>query len=356
MRSEDIFEHQINTLVSLVQRWHAAGGADHVLELRVREFVSAELIGRGNADVIARAIGALGDAEADRLNDMVNHCSQTFYSKSEVWSAFAVPVAVMWHMRPHRLYIAKRGEQEYLKDMAAGIRQCTGAQAVHLHPFIYSAKTLHMATARTIYGALQNLVIRAPRFAPDLQAMHLRSASEPPWRMAYFLGVEVTDAKSRRQLNEPGVQDALQGYVELGAQALTMPTQKFNLGAHGHTICYPPRYLHDAIQFGERALRGYRLRQILEEIGKDEARVTLFYAFNQRRYAVELLAAGKWLAFGVRWDLFRDETVDDFLSAANLAMAESGAQIECKLVEVELDELTSRRSASVVDLSRLGKI
>jgi hypothetical protein len=213
-----------------------------------------------------------------------------------------------------------------------------------------------MATARTIYGALQNLVIRAPRFAPDLQAMHLRSASEPPWRMAYFLGVEVTDAKSRRQLNEPGVQDALQGYVELGAQALTMPTEKFNLGAHGHTICYPPRYLHDAIQFGERALRGYRLRQVLEEIGKDEARVKLFYAFNQCRYGVELLAAGKWLAFGARWDLFRDETVDDFLSAANLAMAESGAQIECKLVEVELDELKSRRSTSVVDLSRIGKI
>jgi hypothetical protein len=55
-----------------------AGGTDKALELRVREFVSIELIGRGNADVIASALGELDDAEADRLNDMVNHYSDTY--------------------------------------------------------------------------------------------------------------------------------------------------------------------------------------------------------------------------------------------------------------------------------------
>jgi hypothetical protein len=84
MRSHDIYEHQIQSLVNLTRRWHAsnedgAGGTDKALEARVREFVSMELIGRGNADVIARALGELDDAEADRLNDMVNHYSDTFY-------------------------------------------------------------------------------------------------------------------------------------------------------------------------------------------------------------------------------------------------------------------------------------
>ena len=79
MRTQDIFEHQVQTLVRLVQRWHHNGGTDKDLEGRVRNFISGELIGRGTPDVIARALGELDDQEDDRLNDMVNHCSQTFY-------------------------------------------------------------------------------------------------------------------------------------------------------------------------------------------------------------------------------------------------------------------------------------
>ena len=62
MRKEDIFDHQVATLVSMVQRLQKTGGADKELEIRVRSFVSFELIGRGAPAVTARAMGEIGRA------------------------------------------------------------------------------------------------------------------------------------------------------------------------------------------------------------------------------------------------------------------------------------------------------
>ena len=356
MRSQDIFEHQIQSLVHLTQRWHASGGADRALEAKVRDFVSVELIGRGNADVIARALGALSDAEADRLNGMVNHCSQTFYRKDAVWNAFAVPVAVRWHMQPHRIYIAQRGCSEYLKDLAAGIRQCVGAQAVILDKAIYSANALQMASARTLHDNVQRLVLGPQRFTVALPTMALRSASEPPWRVVYFLGVEVVGVNAQRRLHDLGVQDALQSRLHLGAQALTMPkSPKFDLGAHGETVCHHPLYLQDAIRFGEKALRGYKLRQMLEEISKDEKAATLYYAFNPWRYAFDLLLTGTWLAFEMRWMLFAGETGEKFLQDAQMAVTAEVSRIECTLEGMELDAFEVTRAKSSLGRYRISK-
>jgi hypothetical protein len=314
-----------------------------------------ELIGRGNADVIARALGELDDAEADRLNDMVNHCSQTFYRTDAVWNAFAIPVAVRWHMQPHRIYIAKCGASEYLKELAAGIKQCVGAQAVMLDRAIYSAKALYMADARRLHDNLQSLVLGPQRFKAELPTMVLRSASEPPWRMVYFLGVEVTGANAQRRLHDPGVQDALQSYLHLGAKALTMPkSPKFDLGAHGDTVCHQPMYLRDAIRFGEKALRGYRLRQMLEEISKEEKSVTLYYAFNSLGYSFDLLLSGSWLAYEMRWRQFAGETMDEFLRYAEVAVEAEVARVECTLVGMELEEFQAMRTNSNVGLFRRG--
>jgi hypothetical protein len=361
MRSQDIFEHQIRSLVKLIQRWHAssedaAGGTHKALEVRVRDFVSMELLGRGNAEVIARALGELEDAEADRLSAMVNHCSQTFYRTDAVWNAFAVPVAVRWHMQRHRIYIAKSGGSEYLKELAAGIRQCVGAQAVMLDRSIYSAKALFMADARKLHDNLQSLVLGPQRFTAALPTMALHSASEPPWRMAYFLGVEVTGLNAQRRLHDPGVRDALQSYLHLGAEALTIPTSpKFDQGAHGDTVCHHPLYLRDAIRFGEKALRGYRLRQLLEEIAKAETSVTLYYAFNSLGYSFYLLLSGAWLAFEMRWRLFTGETMDEFLRDAQESVDAEAARVECTLVGMELEEFQAMRAESHVGRYRRGR-
>lgn len=349
MRSQDIFEQQIRSLVNLTQRWHATGGADKALEVRVRDFVSMELLGRGNADVIARALGDLDDAEADRLNDMVNHCSQTFYRTDAVWNAFAVPVAVRWHMQRHRIYIAKSGGSEYLQELAAGIRQCIGAEAVMLDRSIYSAKALYMADARKLHDNLQNLVLGPQRFTAALPTMALRSASEPPWRMVYFLGVEVTAPNAQRRLHNPGVRDALQSYLHLGEEALTIPTSpKFDLGAHGDTVCHHPQYLRDAIRLGEKALRGYRLRQMLEEIAKAENSVTLYYAFNSLGYSFDLLLSGAWLAYEMHWRLFTGETIDEFLLDTEVAVDAEVVRVECTMVRMEIEELQALRAKSNV--------
>jgi hypothetical protein len=356
MRSQNIFEQQIRSLVNLTQRWHATGGADKALEARVRDFVSMELLGRGNADVIARALGELNDAEADSLSAMVNHCSQTFYRTDAVWNAFAVPVAVRWHMQRHRIYIAKSGGSEYLQELAAGIRQCIGAEAVMLDRSIYSAKALYMADARKLHDNLQNLVLGPQRFTAALPTMALRSASEPPWRMVYFLGVEVTAPNAQRRLHNPGVRDALQSYLHLGEEALTIPTSpKFDLGAHGDTVCHHPQYLQDAIRLGEKALRGYRLRQMLEEIAKAENSVTLYYAFNSLGYSFDLLLVGAWLAFEMQWRLFTGETVDQFLRDTKVAVDAEVGRVECTMVGIELDEFQALRAESNVDRYRRRK-
>ena len=356
MRSQDIFEHQIRSLVNLTQRWHATGGADKALEGRVRDFVSMELLGRGNADVIARALGDLEDAEADRLNGMVNHCSQTFYQTDAVWNAFAIPVAVRWHMQRHRIYLSKGGGGEYLKKLAAGIKQCVGSQAVMLDTSIYSAKALFMADPRKLHHNLQSLVFGPQRFTVAITSMELRSTSEPPWRMVYFLGVEVTGKNAQRRLHDPGVRDALQSYLHLGADAVTIPTSpKFDLGAHGETVCHHPLYLQDAIRFGEKALRGYKLRQLLEEIAQADKSVTLYYAFDPLQYAYELLVSGAWLTYEMRWRLFAGETMDEFLRDAETAMEAEAARVECTLVGMELEEFQTMRAMSNVGRYRRGR-
>lgn len=351
MRSNDIFDHQVQTLVSLVQRLQRSGGKDHEMEARVRSFVSFELLGRGSADVIARALGELGDQEADRLNDMVNHCSQTFYQTNAVWNAIAVPIALNWNIQLECAYRTNYADEECLKELAAGIRQCAGSQAVVLDRHLFSASELYKASARQLHDHLQQLVVGAPSLVPALKAMSLRSFNESTWRTVYLLGAEVVDLKACSRLDEPGVQDALKSYQHLGADALSRRNSAmFRRGVRGETVCHGALYLQDAIRNGERALRGRRLRQLLREIAKEEKHVTLYFAFNPMRYAFELLLAGKWLAFGMRWALFSDETKDDFLQGVELATAADPVHTTDKVVEMDLEDLTAKRIVKNLDL------
>jgi hypothetical protein len=347
---QDNFDYQVTSLVNMVQRWHRTGGTDRVMEARIRTFVAAELLGGGLPDVSARALGVLEAAQADRLHDMINHCWQTFYRKDGVWRAFAVPVAVNWHMRHHRLYIANRGDKECLDALASAIRQCGDAKAVFLDTHMYSAMTLFKVNARHLRDHLHALVAGAPRRTEALTPMALRSSSEPPWRMAYFLGVEVLGHGAPPSLNEPGVQEALQPYLHLGADALKMPNPAmFKQGARGDTLCQAPRYLQDAIHFGHRALRGYRLRQMLAEISKEEDRVTLHYSFDPLRYAVDVLLSGVWLAFEMCWTLSPGETMDDFLREVDVAISAGTGKIQCALVCLACEEFRATRAATAVD-------
>jgi len=356
MRTQDIFDNQVTTLVNLIQRLHKAAGADSELATRLRKFVAFELLGRGTADVIARALGELGDAEADLLNDTVNHCSQVFYRTDAIWSAIAVPVALRWNIQLQCAYSTSRGDGDFLKELADGIRQCTGAQAVILDKNIYSANALYGASAHQLHDHLQQLVIGAPRLAMPIKPMELRSVNEAPWRMVYFLGAEVIELKGRRRLHEPGVQDAMRSYLHLGADALTRQNcAMFKRGVRGETICHIPLYMQEAIRYGQKALRGYRLRQILDEMAKEEARITLYYTFNALKYSLDLLLSGKWLAFEMRWKLYLDEAMDAFLHDIS-EVASAGVQnMECTLACLEFEEFEAARAATAVDCYRMKK-
>lgn len=356
MRTQDIFDHQVTTLVHLVQRLYKAAGADSELTKRVRNFIAFELLGKGTTDVIARALGELGDAEADLLNNTVNHCSQVFYRTDAIWSAIAVPVALRWNIQLQCAYKTSGGDKDILKELADGIRQCTGAQAVILDKNIYSANTLYGASAHQLHDHLQQLVIGAPRLALPLRPMALRSVNEAPWRMAYFLGAEVIDLKGRRRLHEAGVQDALRSYLHLGADALTRQNSAmFKRGVRGETVCHSPLYMQEAIRYGQKALRGYRLRQMLEEVAKEESRVTLHYTFNALQYSLDLLLSGKWLAFEMRWKLFREEAMDAFFQDFETVLSAGAPDIECKLVCLEFEEFEAARAATAVDGYRMKK-
>jgi hypothetical protein len=113
--------------------------------------------------------------------------------------------------------------------------------------------------------------------------------------------------------------------------------------------------MQEAIRHGQKALRGYRLRQMLEEMAKEEARVTLYYAFNALQYSLDLLLSGKWLAFEMRWKLFREEAMDAFLQDIETVMSEGAPGIECKLVCLEFEEFEAVRKATAVDCYRMNK-
>jgi hypothetical protein len=135
-----------------------------------------------------------------------------------------------------------------------------------------------------------------------------------------------------------------------------IPTSpKFDQGAYGDTVCHHPLYLRDAIRFGEKALRGYRLRQMLEEIAKAETSATLYYAFTSLGYSFDLLLSGAWLAFEMRWRLFTGETMDEFLRDAQESVDAEAVRVECTLVGMELEEFQARLAESHVGHYRRGR-
>jgi hypothetical protein len=368
MRRQNFFEHQVQSLKGLVQRWHASGGTDISLEARVRGIVARDLMSVAGPEVTVRVLGELDVLEADILQDMITLCSQSFLRTDAVWNAFAVPVAVQWHMQHHRIYIAKRAEPYYLNELAAGIRQCLGAERVVLDGAIYSADVLYRLSAHALHDQLQSIAMGGPRFTPRLQSMALRSASEPPWRMVYFLGLEITKPDATRRLHESGVQDALQSYLYLGADALTKSAavtpaspaspkviSKFELGAHGNTICHAPRYLFDAIHFGEKARRGYCLRQLLEEMAKVQKQFALYHAFNPGRFAVDLLLEGKWLAYEMQWKMFVAETVEDALRDVQSVIDAATASVHCDLIELDAEDFQDQKDQTGLSHCQVGK-
>jgi hypothetical protein len=368
MRRQDFFEHQVQSLKGLVQRWHASGGTDLSLEARVRSVVAMDLLSVAGPRLSVRVLGELDVLEADRLQDMITLCSQSFLRTDALWNAFAVPVAVQWHMQPHRIYIAKRAELHYLNELAAGIRQCLGAEKVVLDGAIYSAEVLYRLSAHALHDQLQAIAMGGRRFLPALQSMALRSASEPPWRVVYFLGLEITKPDAKRRLHESGVQDALRGYLHLGADALTKPVpvtsasptspkvlSKFELGAHGNTICHEPRYLFDAIHFGEKARRGYRLRQMMEEMAKVQKQFALYHAFNPQKFAIDLLLEGKWLAYEMQWKLFVAETVEDALTDVQSVIDVAATNVHCKLIELDAEDIQVQRDQTALSHCQIGK-
>lgn len=357
MRSDDIFDCQVKTLVSLTQKLGGYEVKDASSKERLRDFVAFELIGRGSADVIVRAMGELDDQCADRLNDMVNHCSHTFYRKDEVWNTIAVPIVLNWNIQHEKAFRSNRADEGCLKELASAIRQCAGSKSVVLDRNFYSAHELHKAGARQLHDHLQQLVIGAPRLASALRPMPLRSVNESSWRTVFLIGCEVIDSNRKSRLQDPGVQDALQSYLHLGAESATgRNLAMFKLGARGETVCRTPTHLQDAICSGEKSLRGYRLNQIAQEISKEETSVTLNYAFDAFRNAFELLLAGKWLTFGFRWTLFLDESKDDFLNGIEAAMGIYPIGASIKFVEIDLEQMKAKRRAKTFDFSNTSRL
>jgi hypothetical protein len=129
----------------------------------------------------------------------------------------------------------------------------------------------------------------------------------------------------------------------------------FKQGAGGDTVCHAPSYLQDAIHFGHRALRGYRLRQMLAEMAKEEDRVTLHYSFNRLRYAVDVLLSGAWLAFEMCWTLSPEETMEYFLREVDVAISAGTQKIRCTVVGLACEEFHAVRAATAVDGYRKKK-
>jgi hypothetical protein len=347
MRTYDIFEHQAQSLVGLVRRCEGFNGASPQLEELLKHFVATELLGRGNLDVIARALGELDEAQARRLNDMVNHCSQTFYHSTEIWSAIAVPIAVQWNRAKDAAFALRRADADCVNALAAVIRQCTGAQKVTLDRHLYSAHALFMASAHQMHDHLRQVITKGQRLAPAIKPLEVRSSNEAPWRMVYFLGAEIIDLQSKRRLNEAGVQDAMQCFLHLGEDALTSrDSAMFKRGVVGKTICHPPMYLHDAIQHGEQAMRGYRLRHMIDEISKEEKSIQLFYALDAFSQTYEILLVVKWLAFELRWKLFAGERFEAFVDEIKTQLKASSPSLQCKWIAVDLEEFLARRAAT----------
>lgn len=350
MRDQDKFDCQVRTLVAFVRRLEATNGYDLDAKNYVRNFVTGELLNERRLEVTAKAIGELSESESLLLINLINLYGTTFYKNGWVFSAVAVPVSLLWKSRQTRTYSLNRGSCESLASLAKSVKEHTGAASVIIDNHLYTARELFRASPRALFSRLQSLIAGVYNFKDHPFPSSLKSQLDDAWSMRYFLGVEIQQAEAERVLNNSDVQHAMKEHLYLGVAAAIENKNKKIVDSKDRTaICHGVLYLNEAIQLGERLIREYQLKSMLESVADGARQVDVKYYCNPLSDHIALLVSSDWLTLKFRWNTFAGESLQHFHKALRWA-AQSSME---KCDEFSIEEVESEEFERALDVSGL---
>ena len=223
MSVTNLRDHQVDQLIADVTRLNQVGGSDAAALLRIRAVVSRELLECDDMDLTTAALGRLeSESAAKRLLSIVNYCSEHFVVGAQVLSIVALPVSVRLQSLNQQQMSLRMGERGALKDLAQKMVDAVGARRVIFDTRMYQGPALFQMKPRDMRAFLMQLVDGTlyPLGGPPEFSVY--SEVNGPWRLVYFLGVEVMD--------KPG------GRLVLTGHSLQMSTADHHACTHGKDL------------------------------------------------------------------------------------------------------------------------
>ena len=257
MSVTNIFSAQLESMLKKVRRLAASGRMDQAAYEAVRMQVSAEIMKDGRPDVVTAALGELNDAHAEHLlNEIITHCSETFYFPDRILKAIVVPVAVRVRANKEGELTLFEGREDDLATIATTIERKMGSRRVVFDNRLYPANNLYYARPRTMRDFLSKLEAGERQADGGPKSVTLNAQANSDWEMIYFLGVEILDPGAPACLNSEVAQRALYTFRSHAEWAIQESNQVlFNTRVNADAKCYGFHYVNEAVKIGEQQIR-----------------------------------------------------------------------------------------------------
>jgi hypothetical protein len=340
MSVKNMLEHQINTMVTDVNRLELSGGSDAAALARIRSVVSNELL---KCDVMEITAGALGELEqetaAKRLMGIVSYCSEHFQCDDRILSAVVLPVSIKLRALNRVQMSIDKGERGDLRDLSVKMVQTLGARKVVFDTRLYNGTDLNQMKSRDVLGFL--LQLEAGVFYPSggPRVINLQAESQPSWKSAFFIGVEIIDINKFPQLNDWPVQMQSSGWCDHpGASIEYSDEVLFNVDVEAQVSSHGAFYLARGLEAGVRGLRKMRILEMLDALEADCASLQIFCTQIEFSSQVRTLMVCPQLTLEYKWNLLREETLWEFQQELERLALEVMPEFDSQCI-TPLDEL-----------------
>jgi hypothetical protein len=317
MTVTNLFGAQLESMVKKVRRLAGSNGMDKEAYDAVRKQVSAEYMKNGRLDVVSATLGELNDSKAEQmLNEIITHCSESFYFEDRVLKTVVVPVAVRMRTRKDGDVTLIEGREDDLKTIAASIERRVGSRKVIFDNRMYSSNDLFYANPKKMCEFLLKLEAGEKQPEGGPKTVKVTSKSDSEWEMMYFLGVEVLDIGEKDRLNSEDAQRAMFAFRCHAEWAIAENNQVlFDTNVQADAKCYGFYYVNHGVKVGEEHVRSYRLASLLANMEFGVGGVRFKYAYDNLNFQVKLMVQSNLMTLEYKWKMLIGETTEPFKKA-----------------------------------------
>jgi len=351
-----LLDHQVDQMVADVTRLEKAGGGDSAALLRIRSTVSRELLEGENLTVTTAALGRLeSEAAAQRLLSILSYCAEHFVVGTQVLSVVALPVSIRLRGLNHQQTTLSRGERGALKELAGKLCDAVDASKAVFDTRLYQGPALFQMKARDMRSFMTQLSSGTlyPQGGPP--EFKIRTEVDGPWRLAYFLGVEVMESPKYPQLNDWSTQMQSRAWLDEPSAAVECADEiLFNANVTGEAQSHGTFYLCRALEAGAKANRALRIIETLKALEVDGRGLNIYLTDCGFKQQVRTLMVCPILVLENKWDLLKDESLWDFECELQRLALDLMPEFESQaLMRVETDEYERLTAKHQVPMFRI---